>query len=117
MKVAMVSTYPPRPCGIGVFAADLHAAARTADPALELEVVTIDQDLGGGGEPTDARDRPEVRWHLRQHDRRDYERVARELAASDVDVVLVEHEFGIFGGTAGDHLVTLLAGARAARWC
>ncbi|GAB2569721.1 glycosyltransferase [Microlunatus antarcticus] len=110
MKVAMVSTYPPRPCGIGVFAADLHAAARAADPALELEVVAIDQDLGGDVDPTDALDRPEVRWHLRQHDRRDYDRVARELAASDVDVVLVEHEFGIFGGTAGDHLVTLLAG-------
>ncbi len=87
----MVSTYPPRPCGIGVFAADLHAAAATADHSLELTVVSIEQESGGAAERTDTLVRPEVAWHLRQHDRRDYERVAAELAAADLDVVLVEH--------------------------
>ena len=60
MKLSIVSTYPPRPCGIGTFSADLRSAIRLADPATEVDVVSIvaDEPAGEVGADRTQRSRP-----------------------------------------------------------
>jgi glycosyltransferase involved in cell wall biosynthesis len=101
MRVAIVSTYPPRPCGIGIFSQDLRSAIRAADASTAVDVVSIVRD------PI-RRDEPEVVAAIRQDVRSDYAAVARTLTSRGTDVVLVEHEYGIFGGDAGDFVLSLV---------
>ncbi|MET1005486.1 MAG: glycosyltransferase, partial [Propionibacteriaceae bacterium] len=101
MRVAIVSTYPPRPCGIGMFSHDLRDAIGEADPSTAVDVVSIVRD------PV-RRDEPEVVAAIRQDVRSDYAAVARTLTSRGTDVVLVEHEYGIFGGDAGDFVLSLV---------
>ena len=102
MRIAILSTYPPRRCGLATFTTDLRRAILEADSSVEVLVVPVlDAD-------PPAADGDEVLFTLRQHERADYAEAARRLDASGVDVVLVEHEFGIFGGENGSHLLDLL---------
>jgi len=101
MRVALVSTYPPRPCGIGIFSQDLRSAVLEADPSTAVDVVSIVHDPAQRGEP-------EVVAAIRQDVRSDYAAVARTLTSRGTDVVLVEHEYGIFGGEAGAFVLSLV---------
>ena len=100
MRVAIVSTYQPRPCGIAVFSSDLRAALLDADSSLAVEIVSIVRDHPHSHPP-------EVVATIRQHVASDYAAAASELARRDVDVVLIEHEYGIFGGDYGKFVLTL----------
>ena len=102
MRVAIVSTYPPRPCGIGIFSRDLRSAMSDADPQSAVDVVSIVRDPY-------RRDEPEVVAAIRQDVRSDYAAVARTLSSRGTDVVLIEHEYGIFGGEAGAFVLSLVA--------
>ena len=64
-RIALVSTYPPRPCGIGTFSRDLRSALLEADPSLEVDVVSIVRDHHRSTEP-------EVLSVIRQDVRADY---------------------------------------------
>ena len=99
VRVGIVSTYPPRPCGIAMFSSDLRAALVGASPAVEVRIASIVRDVVGE-HPS------EVMTTIRQDVLSDYAAAAVELS-SQVDVVLVEHEFGIFGGDAGDFVLRL----------
>ena len=92
-KVAIVSTFPPRPCGIATFTRDLRDGLAAAAPDLEVVVCAVDRDGLDYG--------PEVAVVLDQDDRADHRRAAARLAAQGVDAVLIQHEFGIFGGPDG----------------
>ena len=83
MRMAIVSTYRPRPCGIAVFSSDLRAALLEADSSLSVESVSIVRD-----DPLSHP--PEVVTTIRQDVAGDYAAAASELNR-DVDVVLVEH--------------------------
>jgi glycosyltransferase involved in cell wall biosynthesis len=100
MRVAIVSTYQPRPCGIAVFSSDLRAALEEADSSLAVEIVSIVRD-----DPHSHP--PEVVATIRQDVASDYAAAASELAQRDVDVVLIEHEYGIFGGDNGKFVLNL----------
>jgi len=104
MRVAVLSTYPPRRCGLATFTSDLRHALLTADHSTEMFVAAVVDDEAFV--PTGTA--PEVILTLRQHERADYARAAETLNASGVDVVLVQHEYGIFGGDAGEYLLDLL---------
>ncbi len=108
MKLSIVSTYPPRPCGIGTFSADLRSAIRQADPATQVDVVSIVADEPAGGVPATSQP-AEVTTRLRQHVLPDYAATADLLNSNGTDVVLIEHEFGIFGGEAGEYVLSLVA--------
>jgi len=102
MRMAFVSTSVPRRCGIATFTADVMAAVRAADPTVRCSVVAID-------EPNSARAYgPEVKARIRQRDPESYRAAAALLNESNVDVVHVQHEFGIYGvwkdGVYQDHL-------------
>ena len=101
MRVAIVSTYPPRPCGIGTFSRDLRSALLAADPALDIDVVSIVRDQHAAPEP-------EVLSVMRQDVRADYVAVPALLDGRGTDVVLIEHEYGIFGGEAGSYVLSLV---------
>ena len=82
-----------------MFSSDLRAALVGASPAVDVGIASIVRDVVGEHPP-------EVMTVIRQDVLSDYAAAAEELS-SRVDVVLVEHEFGIFGGDAGDFVLTL----------
>ena len=106
MRVAFVASAVPRRCGIATFTNDLIAAVKSADPSLRVVQAAID-------EPNAARAYgPDVRWRIRQEDWRTYRDAALAINASSVDIVNVQHEFGLYGlwhdGTYDDHLKVFL---------
>lgn len=101
MRVAVVSTYPPRPCGIATFTQDLRRAMLEAEPSTEICVAAI--TTGAGQELS-----PEVALTLRQDSHTDHVRAADALSHLGVDVVLLEHEFGIYGGECGQWVLDLV---------
>lgn len=100
MRAAVISTYPPRPCGIATFSRDLRAALEGAAPDVDVDIVSIVRN-------TAQHDDAEVVARIRQDVRGDYPAAARALAARGADVVVIEHEYGIFGGEEGGYVVSL----------
>jgi glycosyltransferase involved in cell wall biosynthesis len=100
VRTAIVSTYPPRACGIGTFAADVRGALLGLDGIDRVDKVVI------VNEPSRPQ-RPGLTATIAQAVRGDYVRAARLLARLDVDVVLLQHEYGIFGGRDGDYVASL----------
>ncbi|MEY2523896.1 MAG: polysaccharide biosynthesis protein PslF, partial [Ilumatobacteraceae bacterium] len=86
MRAAIVSTFPPRACGVGTFAGDVRSALVGVDAIDSVgKVVVVD-------EPSRPQ-RPGVIATISQATRGDYVRAARILGRRDVDVVLLEHEY------------------------
>jgi glycosyltransferase involved in cell wall biosynthesis len=103
VRAAIVSTYPPRACGIGTFAADVRGALLGVDGIDRVEKVVI------VNEPSRPQ-RPGLVATIAQGVRGDYVRAARILGRLDVDVVLLQHEYGIFGGRDGEYVGSLTEG-------
>ncbi|HEY0455878.1 MAG TPA: glycosyltransferase family 4 protein [Verrucomicrobiae bacterium] len=101
-KVAFLGDYLPRKCGIATFTTDLRCAIASEFPEIKCPVVPVNDLAGGYDYP------PEVRFEIAEQDLSSYLRAADFLNITDVDVVCVEHEFGIFGGPAGSHVLALL---------
>ena len=102
LRIAFVSSSVPRRCGIATFTADVMAAVKAADPTVRCSVVAID-------EPNSARAYgPEVKSRIRQREPESYRSAAALLNESNVDVVNLQHEFGLYGvwrdGVYEDHL-------------
>ncbi len=99
MRAAIVSTYPPRACGIGTFAADLRSTLLRVPDVERVDLVAI------VNEPSSPQRRG-LLAAIAQAVRGDYVRTARMLSRLDVDVVLLQHEFGIFGGSDGEYVLS-----------
>ena len=102
MRVAFVSSSVPRRCGIATFTADIMAAVKAADPAVRCSVIAID-------EPNSARAySADVKARIRQREPETYRAAASFINESNVDVVNIQHEFGLYGvwkdGVYEDHL-------------
>ena len=92
-RVVFVSTYPPRHCGIATFTHDMYEALEQAAPDLDFVVCAVDRDGVDYG--------PEVGFVLRQDERGDYAKIAADIADAGTGVVVIEHEYGIYGGPDG----------------
>jgi glycosyltransferase involved in cell wall biosynthesis len=104
-QIAFVGTYPPRRCGIATYTRDLRdAVTATLGDAECLVVPLVDSDAGGHP--------PEVRFTIREDSLPAYRRAAEYLNLRNVDVVSLQHEYGIFGGPAGAHVLALVRGLR-----
>ena len=101
-KIAFVGDHLPRKCGIATFTSDLLAAVAAAHPQSQCFSVSVN-DIQGGYEYPEV-----VRFEIEEQDLSSYLRAADFLNISDVDIVCLQHEFGIFGGPAGGHILALL---------
>ncbi len=104
--VAFVGDYFPRKCGIATFTQDLHRSISQRFPEVECCVVPVDDLAGGYDYP------PEVRFQIAEQDFDSYLRAADFLNFSNADVVCLQHEFGIYGGPSGSHVMGLLRDLR-----
>jgi glycosyltransferase involved in cell wall biosynthesis len=101
-KIAFVGDHLPRKCGIATFTSDLLAAVANAHPQSQCFSVSVN-DIKGGY------DYPEVvRFEIEEQDLSSYLRAADFLNISNVDIVCLQHEFGIFGGPSGGHILGFL---------
>jgi glycosyltransferase involved in cell wall biosynthesis len=101
-KIAFLGDYLPRKCGIATFTTDLRCAVAKEIPIAQCPVVPVNDLATGYNYPG------EVRFEIAEQDLPSYLRAADFLNITDVDVICVQHEFGIFGGPAGSHLLALL---------
>lgn len=104
MKIALIGTYKPRQCGIGSFSKDLFDSLTLLDaaPAPESYVVAITDPGNDYAYP------PEVRQIIHQDDHDTYLKAAEFINQSGVDVCVIQHEYGIFGGQNGVYILSLL---------
>ena len=98
-RIAMLGNHPPRRCGIATFTHDLAHAVRGA--GLEVDVVVMDD-----GSIDDYPD--DVVYRIPDGDRAAYRAAAEWLNAQGYDAVCLQHEYGIFGGSAGSYLLDLV---------
>ncbi|ANS74683.1 glycosyl transferase family 1 [Paenibacillus yonginensis] len=101
-SIAYISTYVPKKCGLATFTFHLRQAVNAAKDwrAKDPVIVLHDGPADGPGDP--------LLWVLRRDSEYDYEKMAHKINASDVEVVSLQHEFGIFGGEAGRYLLNLI---------
>ncbi len=103
-EVAYVSTFPPRKCGIATFTADLVNSISHLNKLKEQKVISIDgrrlfKPVYGGG----------VQHKIGRDFAEDYTLMAEFLNHTAVNVVNIQHEFGIFGGENGEFIVNFLS--------
>lgn len=102
VHIVLVSTYPPRKCGIATFSRDLRQAILSADPSSTVEVAASVRP-----EVDDEPHGKEVVATFEQDETAQYAEVARQLDAQHPDAVIIEHEYGIFGGPDGQDVLEL----------
>ena len=101
-KIAFVGDHLPRKCGIATFTSDLLAAVAAAHPQSQCFCVSVN-DIKDGYEYPEV-----VRFEIEEQDLSSYLRAADFLNISNVDMVCLQHEFGIFGGPVGGHILAFL---------
>ncbi len=101
-RIAVIGNYLPRQCGIATFTTDLCAAISAECGTARLMALPVN-------DTESEYDYPErVRWSLRQDDLTSYREAAEFLNFNNIDMVCLQHEYGIFGGPAGSHILHLL---------
>src|SRR5213596_776134 len=101
-RIAFIGNYLPRQCGIATFTTDLCEAVAAQYPETICFALPVNDTEGGYAYP------PRVRFELEQNDTASYRRAADFLNGNNVDLVCLQHEYGIFGGPAGAHILELL---------
>jgi glycosyltransferase involved in cell wall biosynthesis len=101
-RIAFVGNYLPRQCGIATFTTDLCSALAIEYGCDRLFTIPVN-------DPESSYEYPaQVRLELEQEDLSSYERAAEFLNFNGNDLVCLQHEYGIYGGVAGRHILTLL---------
>jgi len=101
-RVAFVGNYLPRKCGIATFTTDLCDAIHAEFGAIELLALPVNDTAEGYSYPE------RVRFELSEDNLASYRQAADFLNFSNVDLVCLQHEYGIFGGPAGSNVLELL---------
>jgi|HubBroStandDraft_6_1064221.scaffolds.fasta_scaffold01079_8 glycosyltransferase involved in cell wall biosynthesis len=101
-RIAVIGNYLPRQCGIATFTTDLCAAISAEYGTARLLALPVNDTEQGYDYPA------RVRWSLAQDDVTSYEEAAEFLNFNNIDMVCLQHEYGIFGGAAGSHILHLL---------
>src|ERR1700722_4564176 len=102
-RIAVIGNSLPRRCGIATFTTDLVRAIASAQPAVETCIVAMNDHGQTYDYPAS------VAFQIKDDAIEDYVRAAAFLNAGRFDLVCLQHEFGIFGGEAGSHILELLS--------
>jgi glycosyltransferase involved in cell wall biosynthesis len=105
-RIAFLGGFLPRLCGIATFTHDLCEAVAGAAPGADCFAGAVNDRQEGYAYP------PRVRFELDQKDQDSYRRAADFLNFSNAGVLCLQHEFGIYGGSAGSHVLALLKEVR-----
>jgi len=105
-KIALIGNFVPRQCGIATFTTDLLNALAQEDPGGEYSAVVINDVPEGYRYPSP------VRFEISQKVLAEYRLAADFLNTNRVDVVCLQHEYGIFGGENGAYILDLLSHLR-----
>lgn len=101
-RVAFISSYKPRKCGIATFASDLVAnVQRAGKKSFEPVIIAMESEKK-------HRYGKEVKFVIRRNVKHDYITAAEFINLCDIDMVCIQHEFGLFGGQGGSDLSLLL---------
>ncbi|AKB12235.1 Glycosyltransferase involved in cell wall bisynthesis [Methanosarcina thermophila] len=104
LKVLFIGTYVPKECGIATFTADLLNSVSWGYNDIHCEVIALN-------DPSETHNYPdEVVFQIQRDRIEDYYRAADYINQSDIDIVCLQHEFGLFWGNAGDYIFALLSG-------
>ncbi len=101
-RIAVIGNYLPRQCGIATFTTDLCAAISSEYGTARLLALPVNDTEAGYDYAA------RVRWSLAQDDVKSYLEAAEFLNFNNIDMVCLQHEYGIFGGPAGSHILHLL---------
>jgi glycosyltransferase involved in cell wall biosynthesis len=101
-RIAFLGDYLPRRCGIATFTHDLCEAVACAAPDSDCFVGAVNDRAEGYAYPA------RVYFELQEQELDSYRRAADFLNFNNADVLCVQHEFGIYGGSAGSHVLALL---------
>lgn len=99
-KIALIGNFPPRKCGIATFTHDLKEGFKKN--GVNTAVIAMNDGLNHYNYPSD------VVFEIAQNDMASYINAAEYLHTNRFDAVIVQHEFGIFGGEDGKHIIQLL---------
>jgi glycosyltransferase involved in cell wall biosynthesis len=102
VRIALIGGFTPRRCGIATFTADIHASIVRAYPETEINVYAMAPIAN------DIEFAAPVRGVIVENDADSFIAAAADIEASNADVVWLQHEFGLFGGYAGDKIFELL---------
>ncbi len=105
-SVAVIGDYLPRQCGIATFTTDLVEGLSAEAPDIYNWVVAMNDKPEGYAYPE------KVRFEINQNKLSDYSIASQFLNISQTDIVCVQHEYGLFGGAAGSHLLKLMGDLR-----
>jgi glycosyltransferase involved in cell wall biosynthesis len=101
-RIGVIGNYLPRQCGIATFTTDLCTAIASEYGSARLFAIPVN-------DPESSYEYPDrVRMEIEQEDLASYDRAAEFLNFNGNDVVCLQHEYGIFGGPAGSHILALL---------
>ena len=106
LRIAFLGNHTPRLCGIATFTKDLCESIANAAPEASCFVAAINDSPEGYDYPE------RVRVEIQEKELDSYRRAADFLNFNNADVLCVQHEFGIYGGPAGSHLLSLLKEVR-----
>ena len=105
-RIAVIGNHLPRHCGIATFTTDLCSAISAEYGTARLLALPVNDTEEGYEYPA------RVRWSLAQDDVTSYQKAAEFLNFNNIDMVCLQHEYGIFGGPAGSHILHLLRGLK-----
>ena len=100
LNIAFLSTFPPRECGIATFTQDLVEAIGTGG-IVNTNIIAINNSVKREYDD-------KIIYEIDQNTQKDYKELALKLNCSNIDLLVIEHEYGIYGGDHGDYLLDLL---------
>ena len=103
--LALVGSYVPRQCGIATFTKDLRDAL-VSDGGVHVPVLAMDDNEDGYAYPD------EVRFEIRANVLKDYQLATDYLNINQIDAVIVQHEFGLYGARSGENILKLIRNTR-----
>ena len=103
LSVICLSTYPPRECGIATFAKDFLVSIKIIYPQAKIKVVALNKKRVNSTKYPE-----EVWWQIDQDDKNSFVDLAQKINKEDHSFVVIQHEYGIYGGNDGENLLEFM---------